>query len=168
MRARSVRSLACLAMSAALVGSCSADAADGPATSASAAGCVLHGAASRAADVTLRIDAAGSCADGFRGTMTLDNRTAATCSGDILASVTPGDHRMWFESDSGEGGERGRWVPIPDPGQEGVGLMTYPPGERSWAISVPPLAPDRYTFVLSITCGTAIADAVAGFEVVAD
>ena len=95
----------------------------------------------------------GSCDRGFEATVEMYNTTGSKCGSDILASVQPGNHPMWFASTSGEGGATGRWEVRPE-GTEGVGLMAYPPGRKTWPIEVPHLDPGSYTFsVPGVTCG---------------
>ena len=95
----------------------------------------------------------GSCAPGVAATLEVNNTTGGRCGSDILASVHPGDHPMWFASTSGAGGATGRWEVRPA-NTEGVGVMEYPAGRKTWPIALPPLGPGTYTFsVPGVACG---------------
>lgn len=120
-------------------------------------------------EATIRVDiaGAGTCTDGFAGTLTLRNSSGDTCTSDIMANLAPTGDRLWFVSTSGYGGATGRWEPLPDNLVEGVGIMEYPMGVRSWPIKLPPLEPGKYSLTLGsgITCTTS-ARFEATFEVV--
>lgn len=121
-------------------------------------------------EATIRVDisGAGTCTDGFAGTLTLRNSSGDVCTSDIMANLAPTGERLWFASTSGYGGATGRWEPLPDNLVEGVGIMEYPMGIRSWPIQLPPLAPGMYSLTLGsgITCTTS-ARFEATFEVTA-
>jgi hypothetical protein len=108
------------------------------------------------ASIRVEITGEGTCADGFAGTLTLSNNSGDSCTSDIMANLAPTGDRLWFASTSGSGGATGRWEPIPDDVAEGVGIMDYPAGVRSWPIQLPPLDPGRYRLTLAsgITCTT--------------
>jgi hypothetical protein len=109
-------------------------------------------------EATIRVDiaGAGTCTDGFAGTLTLINSSGDTCTSDIMANLAPTGDRLWFASTSGNGGATGRWEPLPDDLVEGAGVMEYPNGVRSWPIQLPPLEPGTYSLTLGsgITCTT--------------
>lgn len=121
-------------------------------------------------EATIRVDisGAGTCGDGFAGTLTVRNSSGGSCASDIMADLAPAGERLWFASTSGAGGATGRWEPLPDDVAEGVGIMEYPAGVRSWPIELPPLDPGRYRLTLAsgITCATS-ARFEATFEVTA-
>lgn len=93
------------------------------------------------------ISGQGPCSSGIEATLEVNNATGGECGSDVLADLSPGDHRMWFASTSGEGGATGRWEARPA-NQEGVGFVVYPPGGKSWPITLPQLDPGTYTFSL--------------------
>lgn len=109
-------------------------------------------------EATIRADitGAGTCTDGFAGTLTLSNSSGDTCTSDIMANLAPTGGRLWFASTSRYGGATGRWEPLPDDLVEGAGVMEYPTGVRSWPIQLPPLEPGTYSLTLGsgITCTT--------------
>lgn len=109
-------------------------------------------------EATIRVDitGAGTCTDGFAGTLTLSNSSGDTCTSDIMANLAPTGGRLWFASTSRYGGATGRWEPLPDDLVEGAGVMEYPTGVRSWPIQLPPLEPGTYSLTLGsgITCTT--------------
>lgn len=121
-------------------------------------------------EATIRVDiaGAGTCTDGFAGTLTLSNSSGDICTSDIMANLAPTGDRLWFASTSGYGGATGRWEPLPDNLVEGTGIMEYPMGVRSWPIQLPPLEPGTYSLTLGsgITCTTS-ARFEATFEVTA-
>lgn len=119
-------------------------------------------------DASVRVDitGAGTCAGGFAGTLTLRNSSGDSCTSDIMADLAPTGERLWFASTSGYGGATGRWEPLPDDLVDGVGIIEYPIGVRSWPIELPPLEPGRHRLTLAsgITCATS-ARFEASFEV---
>lgn len=98
---------------------------------------------------------AGSCDRGIEATVEVDDMTGGGCISVVVASVLPGDHRMWFVGTSGEGRATGRWNVRPV-GAEGVGVMSYPRGRKAWPIAPSQLDPGTYTLsVPGVTCGAA-------------
>lgn len=129
---------------------------------------VMAANSSSQGDAAFRVDVigAGTCADGFAGTLTVRNSTGDTCSSDVMADLSPSRIRLWFASTSGSGGATGRWEPVPNDAVEGVGIIDYPAGTRSWPIALPALEPGRYSLTLAseIACSTS-ARFAATFEV---
>lgn len=117
--------------------------------------------------LTLSISGSGICGSSLESTLTVPNDAGGTCASDILATLQPGNTRMMFASTSGSGGATGRWQPLPAD-SEGVGVMLYPVGQRSWPVMLPALAPGTYTFVApSVDCGTDRSPLSGTFDVTA-
>ncbi|MGB8861605.1 MAG: hypothetical protein WCC60_20285 [Ilumatobacteraceae bacterium] len=96
--------------------------------------------------------------------VTVTNSTDTTCTSDIMATLSDGQ-RLIFSSRTGYGGERGSWAPLPTDVVEGVGVIEYPPGTRTWPITFPAMDNGIHEFTLPIWCADANEVFVASFSV---
>jgi len=66
--------------------------------------CAIDTAADAVAEISVSLAGSGQCTAGISALVTVENRTEGECSSDILGTIQPGNHRMWFASESGYGG----------------------------------------------------------------
>jgi hypothetical protein len=102
--------------------------------------------------LSLTVGPDSSCAAESEALVTVRNSTNTTCTSDSIATLSTGD-KLLFSSESGFGGEKGSWAPLPTDVDDGVGIIEYPPGARSWPITLPTLTDGTYAIALSLTCG---------------
>ena len=80
-----------------------------------------------------------------------------------MATLSDGT-KLVFQSLTGYGGEKGSWGPLPANQLEGVGIIEYPPGTRTWPITLPTMASDTYSLTLPVRCNNESTSFVASFE----
>ncbi len=118
------------------------------------ASCVESLVPGREAGLTLTVASPEPCRDPPEALVTIINDRPGRCGSNINATVS--GRRMWFLSESGFGGEVGYWEPVPENfNAYADGVNEYPPGERSWPIKLPMVAPGAYSFTLPVSCGNA-------------
>jgi len=105
-----------------------------------------------------------SCRPGGTPSVTVTNSKTATCDSDIMATLSSGE-KLMFSSKSGYGGAQGSWGPLPPNLVDGVGVIQYPPGTRTWPLTLPSLREGAYSFTLPIGCGTQTTEFVATFTI---
>jgi hypothetical protein len=72
---------------------------------------------------------------------------------------------MTFASTSGEGGERGSWLPTPET-EIADGSLEFPAGDRVWPVVLPQLPPGEFGFTLPpISCGPDLLEITVNFTV---
>jgi hypothetical protein len=96
--------------------------------------------------------------------VTVTNSTSDTCTSDIMATLSDG-RQLLFSSLTGYGGERGSWGPLPTNVVDGVGIINYPPGKRTWPVTLPDMTSGTYSLTLPIMCATETTSLVPSFSV---
>lgn len=104
-------------------------------TQAGSAGCVTEPGSATNGPVTIEIVTTDDCGDTRSGIVRVTNQGELSCSSNFNAIVS--GNRLAFFSESGFGGEVGRWAPIPESEPDPVGVIEYPTGTREWPILLP-------------------------------
>ena len=152
MREMSVRVLAAVSVFATGCTTDAPDAVRSPSTTA-ATSCVESSKLAVAGPLTVDLNFSPRCGAPIAASLRVTNSSGdTTCSSNIRGRLTNGQD-MTFASTSGEGGERGSWLPTPDT-EIADGILDFPPGDRVWAVHLPPLPPGEFGFTLPpISCG---------------
>ena len=126
--------------------------------------CVSEPASKTAGSLVIELLPATPCDREHSGTLRVTNSGSTTCTSDVLATIDRAP--MWFVSQSGYGGARGTWQPMPTNATEAVGVNEYPPGVRSWTVVLPSVQTDRsvWSFTPSLGCEGVAVDADIAFS----
>ena len=120
-------------------------------TNSVSATCIRSTGPTSVGGLRLTVGADAQCTNKGLTSVLVSNSTGATCTSDIVATLSDGK-RLLFTSESGYGGEQGRWAPLPDSVVEGTGIIEYPPGDRRSPIDLPRLLNGTQAMSLPITC----------------
>ena len=133
---------------------CTSDGLNGvPSPSSTAAtSCVESAKLARAGPLTVDLNVNPRCGAPVEASLRVTNSSDSTCVSNIRGQLTNGQD-MTFASTSGEGGERGSWLPTSET-EIADGILEFPHGDRVWPIVLPQLPPGEYGFALPpISCG---------------
>ena len=120
-------------------------------TNSVSATCIRSTGPTSVGGLRLIVGADAQCTNEGLTSVLVSNSTGAPCTSDFVATLSDGK-RLLFTSESGYGGEQGRWAPLPDSVVEGTGIIEYPPGDRRWPIDLPRLLNGTRAMSLPITC----------------